>query len=179
MPNRRQFLKIASASASMVLAPAALARSAQPDRADRILSLHNIHTGEQLRATYWSDGSYNVEELAAIDYLLRDHRSKEIMAMDKRLYDLLFSLQQRLETKGSFQVISGYRSPATNASLRKAGSGVAKRSLHMLGKAVDIRLPGVELKQLRRAALDLGQGGVGYYPQSNFIHLDTGRRRFW
>jgi uncharacterized protein YcbK (DUF882 family) len=92
---------------------------------------------------------------------------------------LLYTLQQQVEKPGTYQLISGYRSPATNAKLRNASSGVAKRSLHMRGKAVDIRLPGVELKHLRQAALSLRAGGVGYYPKSNFIHVDTGRPRFW
>ena len=99
--------------------------------------------------------------------------------MDRRLYDLLYTLQQQVTSKSSYQVISGYRSPATNAKLNRNSSGVAKRSLHMQGKAIDIRLPGVELKHLRKAALSLKAGGVGYYPKSNFIHVDTGRPRFW
>ncbi len=99
--------------------------------------------------------------------------------MDRELYDLLFTLQQKLGRFGTYHVISGYRSPKTNAMLHNISSGVAKRSLHMRGKAIDIRLPGTELKHLRQAALGLHAGGVGYYPNSNFIHVDTGRPRFW
>jgi uncharacterized protein YcbK (DUF882 family) len=99
--------------------------------------------------------------------------------MDKNLLDLLYVLQQQVDKKGAYHIISGYRSPKTNAKLRQRSKGVAKRSLHMQGKAIDVRLPGVELKHLRQAALQLKAGGVGYYPKSNFVHIDTGRPRFW
>ena len=181
MTTRRDFLKLAAGSAIMTMAPAAFARTIlmQPKEGERILRLQNIHTGEKLSATYWADGNYITDEIAAIDHVLRDHRSKEVMAMDRNLYDLLYTLQQQVEKPGTFQVISGYRSPTSNAKLRSASNGVAKRSLHMRGKAIDIRLPGVELKHLRQAALNMRAGGVGYYPKSNFIHVDTGRPRFW
>ena len=111
--------------------------------------------------------------------MLRDHRSDELTAMDPSLLDLLYNLQQKTQGHGPFHVISGYRSPSTNNKLRKNSKGVAKKSLHMQGRAIDIRLPGSELKTLQHAALSLQAGGVGYYPKSNFIHLDTGRVRFW
>jgi uncharacterized protein YcbK (DUF882 family) len=177
MISRRNFLKAATGATAILVAPAALAKPASP--AERVLRLHNLHTGESLKATYWAEGQYIAEELAAIDRVLRDHRANEITQMDRRLYDLLYTLQQQVTSKSSYQVISGYRSPATNAKLNRNSSGVAKRSLHMQGKAIDIRLPGVELKHLRKAALSLKAGGVGYYPKSNFIHVDTGRPRFW
>ena len=181
MSTRRDFLKLSASSALMTLAPSAFARTnlTQQKEGERILRFQNIHTGEKLSATYWADGNYIPEEIAAIDRVLRDHRSKEVMAMDRQLYDLLYTLQQQVENPGIYQIISGYRSPASNSKLRAASKGVAKRSLHMRGKAVDIRLPGVELKHLRQAALNLRAGGVGYYPKSNFIHVDTGRPRFW
>ena len=181
MTTRRDFLKLAAGSAVMTLAPSAYASTnlLGQKKGERILRFQNIHTGEKLSATYWADGSYIAEEIAAIDRVLRDHRSKEVMAMDRKLYDLLYTLQQQVEKPGTYQIISGYRSAASNSRLRGASNGVAKRSLHMRGKAVDIRLPGVELKHLRQAALDLRAGGVGYYPKSNFIHVDTGRPRFW
>jgi uncharacterized protein YcbK (DUF882 family) len=181
MTTRRDFLKLAAGSAIMTMAPAAFARTIllEPKEGERILRFQNIHTGEKLSATYWADGNYIADEIAAIDHVLRDHRSKEVMAMDRNLYDLLYTLQQQVEKPGTFQVISGYRSPKSNAKLRGASKGVAKRSLHMRGKAIDIRLPGVELKHLRQAALNMRAGGVGYYPKSNFIHVDTGRPRFW
>jgi uncharacterized protein YcbK (DUF882 family) len=181
MISRRDFLKMASGAAITAVSPVTLASTAvqKPQQGERILRFQNIHTGEKVSATYWADGIYIPDELATIDRVLRDHRSREIAKMDRNLYDLLYVLQQQVEDDGTFQVISGYRSPASNAKLRKAGGGVAKRSLHMRGKAIDIRLPGVELKHLRQAALNLKAGGVGYYPKSNFIHVDTGRPRFW
>ena len=162
----------------MLLTPSAVL--AKPASAgERILRLQNLHTGESLKATYWANGQYVAEEMAALNRVLRDHRSNETYNMDQRLFDILHMLQQQVDHNGAYHVISGYRSPATNASLHKNSNGVAKRSLHMQGRAIDIRLPGVELKQLRQAALDMKAGGVGYYPRSGFIHVDTGRTRFW
>ena len=181
MVTRRDFLKFAAGTALTAMAPTAFARTAllEPKDGERILRLQNIHTGEKVSATYWAEGQYIADEIAAIDRVLRDHRSNEVMDMDNKLYDLLYTLQQKVDNSRNYQVISGYRSPSTNAKLRKGSNGVAKRSLHMQGRAIDIRLPGVELKHLRQAALNLRAGGVGYYPKSNFIHVDTGRPRFW
>ncbi|HEY9148298.1 MAG TPA: DUF882 domain-containing protein [Gammaproteobacteria bacterium] len=150
-----------------------------PASGERQLKLYNLHTGERLSATFWADGQYVADELAAIDYLLRDHRRDEVAEIDRALLEQLHALQRPFGRHDTFHVISGYRSPHTNASLRKTSSGVAKRSLHMQGKAIDVRLPGVELKRLHKAALAQKAGGVGYYPKSDFIHLDTGRPRFW
>ena len=177
MNSRRNFLKAATGTTAILLAPAALAKPSQPQ--ERILRLHNLHTGENLKATYWAEGRYLEEEMAALNRVLRDHRSNETYKMDPHLFDMLHVLQQQLDNHGRFHVISGYRSPNTNAMLNRKSSGVAKRSLHMQGRAIDIRLPGVELKHLRQAALNLKAGGVGYYPRSGFIHVDTGRTRFW
>jgi uncharacterized protein YcbK (DUF882 family) len=148
-------------------------------QSERRLTLRNLHTGEQARITYWAEGNYLNESLQEINQLLRDHRTGDIAQMDRELLDLLYRLQHRLENKNEFEVISGYRSPKTNAMLRSKSNGVAKKSLHMQGKAIDIRLPGTSLKQLRKAAVTLKSGGVGYYPNSNFIHVDTGRVRYW
>ena len=182
MNSRRNFLKTATGTAALMLAPPVLAKPAQPkliQPAERVLRLQNLHTGESLKATYWAEGRYIAEELTALNRVLRDHRSNETYTMDQRLFDMLYLLQQQVASNGTYHVISGYRSPATNAKLHKKSSGVAKRSLHMQGRAIDIRMPGVELAQLRQAALDLKAGGVGYYPRSGFIHVDTGRTRFW
>jgi uncharacterized protein YcbK (DUF882 family) len=119
------------------------------------------------------------DELAAINHLLRDHRTGAVASIDTRLLTQLSLLQQKIDYAGDIHVISGYRSPKTNAGLQRASTGVAKRSLHMQGRAMDLRLPGIELKHLREAALSMRAGGVGYYPKSDFIHLDTGRARFW
>ena len=177
MISRRQFLLAATAGMATLCASQAFAKTAMSG--ERRLRFYNLHTGEKLRATYWVEGDYIQDELASINILLRDHRSGDIEAIDPALLDQLFLLQQQVEHSGTFHIISGYRSPKTNNALRTNSSGVAKRSLHMQGRAIDIRLPGVELKHLRQAALDLRAGGVGYYPNSNFVHLDTGRPRFW
>jgi len=178
MISRRQFLLSAASGLAILTSPYASAGLALPS--ERKLKFYNLHTGEHLAATYWADGVYIPSELRAINNVLRDHRTDHVEKIDKRLLDQLFVLQHKTEHNGIFHIISGYRSPKTNASLRNDDkSGVAKRSLHMQGRAIDVRLPGVELKHLRQAALKLHSGGVGYYPKSNFIHLDTGRPRFW
>lgn len=156
-------------------APALILKS----EADRTLTFHNLHTNENLQCCYWSGGAYDPVALEDIAYVLRDHRANEIQAIDKELLDLLVVVRRRLDTRDPYHVISGYRSPKTNAKLRAKSNGVAKKSLHMRGKAIDVRLPGMALAELRRAALDLKAGGVGYYPKSGFVHLDVGRPRFW
>ena len=176
MLNRREFLKWSLAGAAALAAVPSRARSLP---AERSLKFYNIHTGEQLTATYWAEGRYQVGEIDAIDRLLRDYRSGDVAAIDRRLFDTLYALQQRTGARGAYHVISGYRSPATNAWLRRHSDGVARDSLHTHARAIDIRLNGIALADLRRAALDLRAGGVGYYPKSDFIHLDTGRVRTW
>lgn len=181
-PKRRRFLKMGLAAASTALfLPEAFGRSTDSTAtmADRKLSLLNLHTGESLTATYWADGQYQSDELIAINRTLRDHRTGDIHPIDNKLLDLLNNLQQKVGAKQPFQIISGYRSPKTNAVLNKKSHGVAKKSLHMQGKAIDIRLPGCALADLRKAAIDCQVGGVGYYEKSNFIHVDTGRVRRW
>ncbi|OMH28140.1 hypothetical protein BGP75_22345 [Motiliproteus sp. MSK22-1] len=146
---------------------------------ERSLTLYNLHTGEQTRSTYWVEGEYIDEELDSLSLLLRDHRSDTAIDMDPSLLDLLHDLKSVVGYQKPLHVISGYRSPKTNAMLRTNSNGVAKKSLHMQGKAIDIRLPGVNLDQLHSTALSLQAGGVGYYRRSNFIHLDVGRVRNW
>ena len=175
--NRRGFMMSMAGVGALLSSPAALARIGKPTR--RELALHSLHTGESTEVVYWRDGEYDPAALAELNRLLRDHRSGEIEAMDRALLDQLYLLQREVGVERPYQIISGYRSPTTNAMLRAQGGGVAKRSLHMQGRAVDIRLPGVKLARLREAALGMQAGGVGYYPGSDFIHLDTGRVRFW
>lgn len=146
---------------------------------DRTLAFRNLHTNEKLKCRYWSNGSYDPVALEDIAFVLRDHRADEVKAIDRELLDLLTLVRRKLDTSGSYHVISGYRSPQTNAKLNARSSGVAKKSLHMQGKAIDVRLPPVALAELRQVALDLKAGGVGYYPKSDFVHLDVGRPRFW
>ena len=176
-PGRRSFLQTCLGTGATLAAPSLWASVHRAP--ERTLSFTNLHTGEKLRTTFWAQGDYIRDELKAVNRVLRDHRSGDVHAMDPKLLDLLYLLQQSVAVKGAFHIISGYRSPATNRQLSARSSGVAKKSLHMQGKAIDIRLPGCELKQLQKAALALQAGGVGYYPKSNFIHVDTGRVRRW
>ena len=153
----------------------ALATAAAP----RSLALVNLHTGEKLKATYWEAGRYVPDALSAMNRVLRDHRTGEVHEMAPSLLDLVATLRQRLDTTETVQIISGYRSPKSNAALHARSNGVATRSLHMQGHALDIRIAGVDLTRLRDAALDLKAGGVGFYPGSNFVHVDIGRVRRW
>lgn len=178
LPGRRSFLLAGAAVLAAGLPVRALANIAQ-DAPERRLGFYNTHTGEQLSAVYWADGAYQPDELSQIYRLLRDHRSGDVSPIDTRLLDLLHTLSQTLDTTADFHVISGYRSPTTNARLAEKGSGVAKHSLHMDGLAIDIRIPGRELAQVKKAALALRGGGVGYYPASDFVHVDVGRVRTW
>ncbi len=170
--SRRRWL------AGLALAPLALTSKFATARAERTLAFHHTHTGEQLAVTYFAAGEYLAEPLAQLDRLLRDFRTGEVTAIDRELFDQLFLLT-RACASGTFEIVSGYRSPATNGMLRKAGGGVARNSLHMQGRAIDVRLSGYDTAALRRAAVAMGRGGVGYYARSNFVHLDTGRPRTW
>jgi len=174
---RRQFLKMGLGLTTGLAMPNAFATAfKQPERK---LALLNLHTGESITSTYWAEGQYQTSELHAIDRILRDHRTGDVNHIDKDLLDLLHILHHKMDGKQPFHVISGYRSPKTNAMLNQQSSGVAKKSLHMQGKAIDIRLPGRHLSELRKAALNLHAGGVGYYSKSDFVHIDTGRVRHW
>ena len=153
--------------------------AAKPVVEPRWVHLHNVHTGEKLEAVYWENGDYVPDAVAALNKVLRDYRNDEVHPIDRSLYDLLDQIARKTESKGPFQVISGYRSPATNRLLSKRSGEVAKKSLHMDGKAMDIFLEDVALSHVRAAALDLGVGGVGYYPTSNFVHVDVGPVRKW
>jgi uncharacterized protein YcbK (DUF882 family) len=174
---RRRFLRGAVGTAGLLLAPAgAICAQASPTRS---LSLVHTHTGETLRTEYFSDGAYQPGGLARIDRLLRDFRSGEIRAIDPRLLDILYRLQVLADRPAAYEVISGYRSPQTNAALHRASAGVAEHSLHMEGRAIDVRMTGFATRRLRDLALSLRSGGVGYYARSDFVHLDTGRPRAW
>jgi len=177
--DRRGFLRGLAAGAALAgIAPGALARTVELP-AERSVALHNLHTGESLEATFWSQGAYQPGALDEINHLLRDFRTGDVHPIDTALLEQLYRLQRRVGVERPYEVISGYRSAQTNAMLRQASSGVARHSLHMDGRAIDIRLPGCKLKTLRQTALAMKSGGVGYYPSSDFIHVDTGRVRFW
>ena len=139
----------------------------------------HTHTGENLSLVFALGERYLADALSRVNWFLRDHYTGEVGTMDPRLLDQLFDLKQAFQTEQTFHVISGYRCPATNAVLRRRGGGVARNSLHVEGRAIDIRLPGVALGNLRDAALAMNSGGVGYYPTSDFVHIDTGRARSW
>ncbi len=175
--SRRDFLRLGAGVAAGLLCPAALASlNAGPQRS---LAFYNTHTGESLETVYWAAGEYLEDGLREINTVLRDHRADETWPMDRNLLDLLTALQAEVNCHNPFHVISGYRSPATNARLRGKSSGVARRSYHMQGKAIDLRLPGCALADLHKAALSLKAGGVGSYAASNFIHVDVGPVRRW
>ena len=149
------------------------------DREERLLDFYHTHTGEELTVVYFANGEYVPQALEQVNEFLRDFRNGDVIPIDPGLLDLLFQVKLETQTESPFEVISAYRSPQTNEMLRSNGRGVAKKSMHLLGKAIDIRLRDVEIGELRTVALELQRGGVGYYPKSNFVHVDTGRVRRW
>jgi uncharacterized protein YcbK (DUF882 family) len=173
-PTRRHFLKCTGA----VLAVAPMAAWAHGAEC-RSLSFVHTHTGETLSCVYYQAGGYDPATLARVNHFLRDFRTGEVHPIDHGVLDILFAARLRVGRDDPFHVISGYRSPTTNAYLRSHSSGVAKHSLHMEGRAIDVRLPGFPTRNLRDIGRALRRGGVGYYPASDFVHLDTGRVRFW
>ena len=179
MMQRRAFLKSSFLLAAPTLSIPALAKTAQPATGERVLRLYNTHTGEKLKTTFWAEGEFIPDAMKDINKVLRDHRNNKVAQMDPELLLLLTQLNDRLDNNRELHIISGYRSPESNAKLHAASGGVAKRSLHMDAKAIDIRLPGKDLKMLHKAAMSLKGGGVGYYASSQFVHMDTGRVRYW
>lgn len=182
---RRLFLRnFGLLSASAVLSPKILASTIPSHKelslpSEMSLAFNNLHTGETLKTTFLSEGTFIPESLQAISYLLRDHRNDQVGEICPQLMILLHNLQRRVGGNKSFEVISGYRSPETNAMLSQKSNKVAKKSLHMQGKAIDIRMSGVSLTNLHQAARKDQQGGVGLYSRSSFVHIDTGRLRSW
>jgi uncharacterized protein YcbK (DUF882 family) len=146
---------------------------------EKAVALYNTHTGESVNAVYWFRGQYLPETMSVVDRVLRDHRTDEIKPIDPQLLDLLHAIREELECPHPFYVISAYRSPTTNAFLRFMSRRVAEHSLHMDGKAVDLRIPGWASHTVRRVAVELRMGGVGYYRRSDFVHVDVGPVRYW
>ncbi|MEO8256484.1 MAG: DUF882 domain-containing protein [Acidobacteriota bacterium] len=173
--SRRGF--VAACAASVCLATPRWVHAGSLDA--RALRFAHTHTGERLSLEYFNEGTYRQDALVAINHFLRDFRTSEVHPIDPGLLDLLNGLTNLTGSRQPFQVISGYRSPATNDMLRRHSEGVAAGSLHMKGQAIDIRLADVPLAKLRQAALAVRRGGVGYYPASDFVHVDTGRVRTW
>ncbi len=178
--TRRSFLVgLTAASATLVGTAGGTARASTAPAATRELAFHSLHTGEELQATYLKNGRLVPEAFGKINEILRDWRTDEVYEMDRGLLDFLSALRGRIGSEAPFHVISAYRSPKTNAKLASKSNGVAKRSLHMRGMAIDISLPGCPLGRLHKEALALRAGGVGLYSGSGFIHIDTGRVRQW
>lgn len=174
--SRRAFFTGVAAASTLLAAKPVLALAGKDVRR---LAFDHTHTGESMEIVYWANGSYVKDGLMRANYLLRDFRNDKQHTIDPQLLDRLALLQRKLGSKGRFEIISGYRSPETNGMLRGHSSGVAKKSYHLQGKAIDIRLTDVELGRLHDAAIDIGGGGVGLYTGSNFVHLDTGPQRSW
>lgn len=178
--GRRGILTSGLGLAGAALLPGAAQAALTKAAGERALAFHHTHTGETLKTVFWADGGFLAEGLRDLNRLLRDFRTGDVHAIDPELFNLLHRAQALTGGEGKrFEIISGFRSHKTNEMLRGASAGVAKKSLHQQGKAIDVRLPGVDLAYLRKAALALKGGGVGYYPGPQFVHMDTGRVRFW
>ncbi|MBR1327425.1 DUF882 domain-containing protein [Bradyrhizobium ottawaense] len=168
-------------AAVLLLAAAGSVHNAAALSETKTLSFHHTHSGEDLTVTFKRDGRYDEAALKQLNHFLRDWRTQDETVMDRRLFDILWEVYRDVDAKQPIQIISSYRSPATNAMLRRRSSGVARFSQHMLGHAMDFYIPGVPLEQIRFAGLRLQRGGVGFYPTSGspFVHLDTGSIRHW
>jgi uncharacterized protein YcbK (DUF882 family) len=185
--DRRKFLRLSGLSTlggllflqQVFASPASANTAPDGENIERRLFLLNTHTGERFNDVYWSAGSYDAQALSTINNVLRDHRTGDIHPIDPALLDQLSTLATKLDVKPEFHIISGFRSPKTNKALRNKGRNVARKSYHLLGQAVDVRLPGTDVGTLHKTALALRQGGVGLYKNQNFIHVDTGPVRHW
>lgn len=177
--SRREALALGGTVALGLLLGPKVARAALPST--RSLSFYAMHTGEELTADYCVDGRYQPQELRAIARILRDHRTDQVHAIDPMMLDIVHAVRRMVGSQDTVHVVSGYRSPETNEAKRRRSrwSGVAKDSYHLYGKAIDLILPNRDMRQVRRAALALESGGVGYYPRSGFVHLDCGPFRTW
>jgi uncharacterized protein YcbK (DUF882 family) len=174
--DRRRVLRLVTLGVGALTLPA---QPAEALSAPRRLRFENLHTGEAASLDYWVNGRYLGDAVQRINHLLRDHRTGDVHPIDPRLLDLLHRLGETLSTTAPFQIISGYRSPRTNMMLASQTNGVVRNSLHCHGLAVDIRVPGQSLGRVRDAARSLQGGGVGFYPGSDFVHVDVGRVRYW
>lgn len=179
MTKRISKLRLLPIALGLFFVVAAPVSQANIDTESRELSFYHTHTGKRLTVTYWEDGNYVESALTEINAFLSDFRTGDVVDMDPELLDIIYEVRESLGSTGTYQVISAYRSPATNEMLRSRSNGVARTSQHLLGKAIDVRLEGVDSAELRDAAIALQRGGVGYYEGSDFVHMDTGRVRFW
>ena len=176
--RRRDLLKLGAFAGALILPMPALARIA-PNHKEKTLKLYSLHTSESLNTTFWADGWYVPDAFPEIDRFLRDQHTGGIKKTDRGLVELLYEIQTRLRTQQGLEVTCGYRSPKTNAMLLQEGRAHAVNSYHLYGKAVDFRVPGRDLRQVREVAMTLQGGGVGYYPRAEFIHVDVGPVRHW
>ncbi len=178
--GRRKFLKTFAVSTLAGLAAPGVYAAKSRYPAHKALALANLHTGEKIKAVYFEHGRYLPDAIKEIEWLMRDYRTDQAHRIDRALLDQIHELKHRLGVSHKpVQILSGYRSPFTNKQLRKQSRGVAKNSLHMQGRAVDLQIEGVNVSRLRAAAVAMGKGGVGYYPGSGFVHIDTGAVRTW
>lgn len=182
MNERRSFFRSTALLASALSVPA-IGRAATVSSAsmphERTLRLYNTHTGESLKSVFWAEGKFVADAMNDINKLLRDHRNNQVSEIDPKLLFLLDQVSTQVGGNSMVHIISGYRSPESNKMLNENTTGVAKHSMHLEGKAIDVRIPGRDLAMLHKAALHAGGGGVGYYPESQFVHMDTGRLRHW
>ncbi|MBW7982414.1 YcbK family protein [Enterobacillus tribolii] len=176
--HRRRWLALGGAALGMAMLPGQAFATLSTPR-PRILVVNNLNTGEKLKAEFFDGKRYIQEELQRLNHLFRDHRANRVKTIDPHLFDQLYRLQGLLGTRKPVTLISGYRSLGTNDEMREHKRGVAKHSYHTLGKAMDFNIEGIQLSNIRKAALKMGAGGVGYYPRSNFVHIDTGPVRSW
>ncbi|MGB9098290.1 DUF882 domain-containing protein [Erwinia sp.] len=176
--HRRKWLTLGGAALGCALLPGQAFASLSTSR-PRVLTLNNLNTGETLKTEFFNGKSYDKDELSRLNHFFRDYRANKVKNIDPHLFDQLYRLQALLDTRKPVTLISGYRSLATNNSLRSHSKGVAKHSYHTLGQAMDLHIDGIALNNVRKAALSMRAGGVGYYPSSNFVHIDTGPARHW
>ncbi|AXF76203.1 YcbK family protein [Erwinia tracheiphila] len=177
-PNRRRLLALGGAALGLTLLPGQSFASLSTSR-PRVLTLKNLNTGESLKTEFFNGKGYDKNELTRLNHFFRDYRANKTRNIDPHLFDQLYRLQTMLGTRKPVQLISGYRSLATNNLMHERTSGVAKHSYHTLGQAMDFHIEGISLSNVRKAALSMKAGGVGYYPRSNFVHIDTGPIRHW
>ena len=175
--TQRRKLLLGALATSMV--PFSDAIAAAADYPELSLQMYNLHTTEHIDTVFWSDGSYNVDALHMLNHFLRDHRTGQVKQIDPKLFSILYLLNKKIGNQREISVISGYRSAQTNRLLAQSNAGVAKKSYHIKGRAIDIRIPGKDTRTMRDIGIKLGVGGVGYYAKSDFIHLDTGPKRSW
>jgi len=176
--NRRKFVQLGLAAIACSVANPVLAAMPRV-KGVRTLAFYNLHTDERLRVNYWKDGVYSRPALARINQILRDYRSGDVHEIHPRLIDLIYDLQNKVNNHNVIEIISGYRSPRTNARMASYSGGIARQSYHIKGMAIDLRISGTSLSKLHKTALGMRRGGVGYYPSSEFVHVDVGPVRRW